>query len=548
MEETRERIGERVEISWQEGSQATASSSLRLPRFLGESRLSAADLGAAVVEWAASVFDSERGFLVAVSNRGGEGEVAGVIAGRSRGDGSEWSDVQNPELAVNRSVAVRASMAASPIAVDSLTPEEGDESSTRAVIAASFELNESVRGVLCIDRPLSVDGIEEEDLVRFGSLVEVSAPSLARAFLREELERVRAELRETTGEEEEEEEESEDRFRGVETYHGIVGTDEKLRKVFHIVEKVKNSDLNVCIFGESGTGKELVARAIHSASERVEHQFVSENCGAISETLLESELFGHVKGAFTGADEDKQGLFEAAHKGTLFLDEISDMSEGMQRKLLRALQEGVIRPIGGKQNIEVDVRVICASNRDLKLLVKEGEFRADLYYRLNVIQLQLPPLRERRGDIEALISHFSKEIMEQEGIRKRFSDSASRALCQYSWPGNVRELRNVIRRVLLTATRRVIARKDVLPFLASAEAASCLGENVGRDDDHMVLRIPLRRHFNDIIDECERLVLVNALKENAWNKSRVTKALGIPRQSLYNKIAKFDLRQEWESE
>ena len=329
-----------------------------------------------------------------------------------------------------------------------------------------------------------------------------------------------------------------------ESYYGIIGRDEKIRKIIEIIEKVKDSNLNICICGESGTGKELVARAIHQAGNRGKRGFVSENCGAISETLLESELFGHVKGAFTGADEDRQGLFSAADKGVLFLDEIGDMSENMQRKLLRTLQEGVVRPVGGRDSFAVDTRVICASNTDLKHLVGKGVFRADLFYRLNVISIDLPPLRQRRADIPLLVKHFLDTIRREEGVRRRLSSSASKALVDYGWPGNVRELSNVLRKVLLTSEDKEIARKDLTPFLsAAAPGTACLGDGIEKDTDHLVLRIPLRESFNEIIDECERLVLLNALTEGGWNKSRVTRALSIPRQSLYNKIAKYDLER-----
>ena len=198
----------------------------------------------------------------------------------------------------------------------------------------------------------------------------------------------------------------------------IIGNSQGIRNVFDIVEKAANSDSTVMVFGESGTGKELIARAIHQSGHRSRHAFVSENCGAISESLLESELFGHLKGSFTGADEDREGLFSAADKGTLFLDEISDMSQNMQRKLLRTLQEGVVRPIGSKTSIQVDSRVVCASNTDLKHLVERDQFRADLFYRLNVITIEVPPLRQRRGDIPLLIDHFLARLGEEEGVEK----------------------------------------------------------------------------------------------------------------------------------
>ena len=261
-----------------------------------------------------------------------------------------------------------------------------------------------------------------------------------------------------------------------EEFYGMITRDEKLKKVFRIIEKVKDSNLNVSIVGESGTGKELLARAVHQASSRRDKPFVAENCGSIPENLLESELFGHLKGSFTGAEEDRKGLFELADGGVLFLDEIGDMSEGMQRKLLRVLQEGVVRPIGGKRTIKADVRVICASNRDLKQLVREKSFRADLYYRVNVITMELPPLRDRPGDIPLLVELFARQVSEEEGITKRFSDSVVKAFAEYSWPGNLRELRNVMRSVMLTCSSRLIARKDVTKLLSPAGTAPYSGQ------------------------------------------------------------------------
>jgi len=457
----------------------------------------------------------------------------------------DWREVPSPHFAIDRATLVKAFCSDVVVERDrAVSREVGADEPQRPILCRACRITSRSRAVVYLEGWLGdAEGPEHAEV--FDWLVERLAAGWGRALLEGEVRRLEGEGQPTSGPDDDPASDEVDFDEAVDhdtSYHGILGDDPALRKVFEIVEKVKDTDLNVCIFGESGTGKELVARAIHLASKRRDREFVSENCGAISESLLESELFGHVKGAFTGADDDRKGLFELADRGTLFLDEISDMPESMQRKLLRALQEGVIRPIGSKDSLNVDVRVLCASNRDLKHLVERGEFRADLYYRLNVITIEVPPLRERRGDIPALVRHFTREVAEHDGVRKRLSASARTALEQYGWPGNVRELRNVVRRVLLTSSRRMIARKDVLPFLGGgAQGAACLGENVARDDDELILRIPARQTFNEIIDECERLILTNALKENGWNKSRVTKVLGIPRQSLYNKIAKHEL-------
>ena len=220
------------------------------------------------------------------------------------------------------------------------------------------------------------------------------------------------------------------------------------------------------------------------------------------------------------------------------------MSQNMQRKLLRTLQEGMVRPIGSKTSIEVDSRIVCASNTDLKHLVERDEFRADLFYRLNVITIEVPPLRQRRGDIPLLTDHFLALLRKEEGVEKRFSISAMKALVEYGWPGNVRELWNVLRKVLLTCEEKEIARKHIAVFLNGASpGAGCLGEGIEKDADHLLLRIPQCESFNEIIEQCERLVLFNALTECGWNKSRVTRALGIPRQSLYNKITRYELKR-----
>src|SRR5713101_7998296 len=232
---------------------------------------------------------------------------------------------------------------------------------------------------------------------------------------------------------------------GQEGSDGIIGSTESMRRVHHLITKAAACTPPVLIQGESGTGKELVARAIHQKSGRQTQRFFSENCSAISESLLESELFGHVRGAFTGADRDRKGILELAHGGTLFLDEIGDMSVRMQSKLLRALQEREVRPVGGKETIRVNVRIISATNRSLSTLIKEGHFREDLFYRVNVIAINLPPLRERREDIPALVDHFLDRIATETGLpRKEFSPGGIELLATYEWPGNIRELENIV--------------------------------------------------------------------------------------------------------
>ena len=493
----------------------------------------------------------ERGiFLVLV---GADVNSANVVSSRTAGR----SSVLHPELAVERAVLERLITTGQPVVLNDCLSSTAEAHRHRSVVCHTFALRPGAEGIIYLDRPMGKGGITRQELDLLEDCSDRVLPWVSLAYVNDRLEmlesRASAAAMEGVGEGgdaggetggERGFELSPEAAANVFEYHGMVSCDDAMNKIFAVVEKVKDADLNICVVGESGTGKELLARAVHQASHRHDKLFVAENCGSIAENLLESELFGHVKGAFTGADEDRKGLFELANGGTLFLDEIGDMSEGMQRKLLRVLEEGEVRPIGAKQPIKADVRVICASNRDLKELVRQKTFRADLYYRLNVVSVVLPPLRERSGDVDLLTARFLAEISEEEGVRKRLSESALRAFREYTWPGNLRELRNVVRRVLLTCPNRIIARKDVSGLLRAAGTSPYSGDDLERDENQLVLRLPAKQSFNAIISECERIVLQNALKECGWNKSKVTKVLKIPRQSLYNKIAKYNLTED----
>ncbi len=257
--------------------------------------------------------------------------------------------------------------------------------------------------------------------------------------------------------------ELEDRTKNLElryNYDNIIGQSSRMQEIFRLLDRITDTPVPVFIHGESGTGKELVAKAIHYNGPRKKFRMISENCAATSETLLESELFGYVKGSFTGANTDRKGLFELANKGTLFLDEVGDMSLGMQKKLLRVLQEGEIRRVGGKDTLKVDVRIISASNKDLKALVEQGQFREDLYYRLNVVKVDLPPLRERKEDLPLLIDFFLRE--ELTGPLKRFEPEAMQMLIRYNWPGNIRELKNVVERAKIISDNDVISKDAII--------------------------------------------------------------------------------------
>ncbi len=252
------------------------------------------------------------------------------------------------------------------------------------------------------------------------------------------------------------------------TFANIIGKSRKMQEVFGIVERVARTASTVLLYGESGTGKEVIARAIHFASPRAGKRFLSVNCGALPESLLESELFGHERGSFTGAIRDKKGLFQEADGGTLFLDEVGEMTPAMQVKLLRALQERRVRRVGGTREEEIDVRIIAATNRDLEQRIASGEFREDLYYRINVIPIDLPPLRQRREDVPYLVDHFIRKYCAELRIEpKTISVDAMRLLETYDWPGNVRELENVIERTLALASGETITARDLPSHLAT---------------------------------------------------------------------------------
>jgi two-component system nitrogen regulation response regulator NtrX len=285
----------------------------------------------------------------------------------------------------------------------------------------------------------------------------------------------------------------------------------------------------VLIFGENGTGKELVARSIHSLSRRRNAPFVEVNCAAIPEELIESELFGHMKGAFTGALADRRGKFELADGGTLFLDEIGDMTLKTQAKVLRALQEQVVEPVGGATGVKVDVRVIAATNKDLPAEIRAGRFREDLYFRLNVIPVYVPPLRQRDADIPILAAHFMAELAREYGRRpKRFDGGAAIGLRSYRWPGNVRELRNVIERLIIMVPGEVITLDD-LAFLD--------GRAVLDVDSPLAPAAPLL----EARDRFEREYILKALASQQGNISRTADVLGVERSNLYRKMKSFGI-------
>jgi DNA-binding NtrC family response regulator len=312
-------------------------------------------------------------------------------------------------------------------------------------------------------------------------------------------------------------------------FNGIVGKDRKFLKVLETVKTVASTNSTVLIYGESGTGKELVANAIHSLSSRADQPLVAVNCGALPEELLESELFGYKKGAFTGALKNKDGLFKAADGGTLFLDEIAELSPKLQVKLLRAIQEKEYTPLGDTQPESVDTRFITSTNARLEDLVKEGRFREDLYYRLNVIQISIPPLRERKSDIPLLVEHFLKRFTESNGMEsKRIDPKALDVLIAHDWPGNVRELENVVERALIFTKGDCITPEDLT-----------LHDGLRGGDGSDVLDSSESLSLEDL----EKRYILKVLRDNGWNKTKTAQILGIDSSTLYRKINRYELKK-----
>jgi two-component system nitrogen regulation response regulator NtrX len=327
----------------------------------------------------------------------------------------------------------------------------------------------------------------------------------------------------------------------LETKHELVGASASLKQILDQVRRAAPTSATVLILGESGVGKELIARAIHRASLRAKERFVQVNCAAIPEELIESELFGHERGAFTGATEKQTGKFEQADRGTIFLDEVGDMSPKTQAKVLRVLQEGEVERLGSARTIKVDVRVIAATNKDLEEEIAEGRFREDLYFRLSVIPISVPPLRERIDDIPALVQHVVSQFSRENNRRPaRFSPGAIDVLRQARWRGNIRELRNVVERLLIMSERDVIEAEDVrsVARMDSRPAASASG---GGGQTASSARPATLREFKEW---SERAFLVDKLRELDWNISKTAEVIDTPRSNLYKKLEQYAIKQE----
>jgi Nif-specific regulatory protein len=399
------------------------------------------------------------------------------------------------------------------------------ESVMRADIVSTIAVplwdGDTIRGVLQCDNRASVI-LRNEDFEMVMAVAGLATLAVENARLVQRLklaeEKLRGEVKYLKGREEKR------------RFSDIIGESNAMKEIFRQLEKVIDTRATVSIEGETGTGKEVIASAIHYQGRRRDKLFVAQNCAALPESLLESELFGHKKGAFTGADHDKKGLFEIADGGTLFLDEISEMPLSLQAKLLRVLQEGEIRPVGATASKQIDVRILCASNKALEKEVEKGTFRQDLFYRLRVFPLRLPPLRERREDVPLLVEHFlRKYTLEMNKPVAGITPESLDQLQAYAWPGNIRELENEVQRLVIQCEPEGFITPDLLaPAVRKVEGL------LGRV-------APKKGTLKDMMEEIERWLLAEALREHGGNKTKTAEALGITREGLHKKLTKYGM-------
>jgi len=498
-----------------------------------------------VVDHLVELSGAERGFLVLV---GPDGKPLSQVARNF-----EQEDVQSPEVAFSTSLVRKVVATGEPILTANAVEDArfSDNLSLNAIRARSvlvlpFRVRGSAIGALYVDNRLQKGAFAEAELPTLLSLADLAAAAIDRARLYEQVERHARELEELNRRlelrvevQERELGDARDRLRLVGepggSYPQIVGRSPAMRDVLRLLDKLVQTEEPVLITGESGTGKELIARAIHGKGPRAKRPFLSENCAALTDTLLESELFGHVRGAFTGADRDKKGLFELADQGTLFLDEVGDMSPDMQKKLLRTLQEGEVRPVGGKAVRKVDVRIVSASNKELDRLVRAGEFREDLYYRLKVLTIRLPPLRQRKEDVPALVEHFLRLHAPRGRRPQRLAAGVMEALVAYEWPGNIRELENEVKRMIALGDEEITM--DVLSdgVRRGPRGSALAGAPGGPAADGPV------GNLVELVEGIEKREITRALEQAAGNKTRASELLGISRFTLQRKLEKYGL-------
>lgn len=468
---------------------------------------------------------AERAFVILVDDKGNLEFKAAKNA--------DLKQVDSPEFKISRNVIERVAKGAQSLLItDAREDRDFSEFESvvnlklKSILCVPIQHKKKIIGLIYIDNNQGAEQFSQSDLQWVSTFAEKIATPIINSWnfkkRGEELEIAKKSL-----------EQSIENLSEKYSYNNIVGQAPAMQKIYQLLEKIVGTHHPVFVHGESGTGKELIAKAIHYNGPRKGKPFVAENCAAISETLLEAELFGYVKGAFTGADKDKKGLFEIADGGSLFLDEVGDMTVGMQKKLLRVLQEGELRRVGGKNILSVDVRIISASNKDLRDLVKSGEFREDLYYRLNVITINMPPLRERKEDIPLLVDYLlAKMGRESKENPKKLSSKALQLMMEYDWPGNVRELGNEISRSVVLSGGKNIVDLDDLSEKVKKGPRLTSASSVGK------------KTLKEILEECEKEAIEKTLDYTSWNKAKAARILEVSRTTLDKKIQSYDLQQK----
>lgn len=489
-----------------------------------------------LMDAALEISGAENGFLVLKSDEDG-GPLPGFSVAVARNIAKE--NLAREEHAISFSAVREAMEKEEPVVTDNALQDPRFQKARsvelhqlKSILAVPLVGSKGILGVFYLDHRFEAGLFSGETLAAMKAFADQAALAVQKSRMIDELKEANSELTvevevETGKRQQMERELAENRLKLKHEYSDIVGRSPKMIAVLGIVDKITDSKVPVWIYGESGTGKEAIARALHFNSARMRFPFVTENCSALPETLLESELFGHKKGSFTHADRDKKGRLEYANKGTVFLDEIADMSPNLQAKVLRFLQDGDVRPIGSNEVIQVDVRVISASNKDLHQLVEAGKFREDLFYRLNGIAVTLPPLRERSEDVPLLAEHFLKKVAEREKKDPvRLHAEALRLLMNYPWPGNIRELQNTIETAVLFAEEGAITPKS----LQFKPALLTRRRTMTGISSKAVARSPME-------PELERILLT--IREQGYHKGNAAVALGISRRNLYTKLEKY---------
>jgi len=496
-----------------------------------------------IMDHVVELAQAERGFLVLIE----DGNISVPVARNFQKE-----DVMNPEVGFSRTIAEKVARTGEPVLTVDATSDDRfasmasiHEIAPRSVLCMPFKEKTGLTvGVVYIDNRIARGVFGQDHLRALQSFADLAAGAIHRAQLAREREQLLARLNAALGELKNKYEEQGGKLKEMTealklrqseletkySYKQIIGDSAPMRRMFQLLDKVVESEEPVLVEGENGTGKELIARAIHYNGPRQKAAFIAENVAAIPETLIESELFGHVRGAFTGADRDKPGLFELADGGTLFLDEVGDMSPDLQKKLLRVLQEKEVRRVGGKRTTKVDVRIISASNRDLRGLVEGAEFREDLFYRLRVLSIPLPPLRERRGDVPLLVAHFLKSFTPSGHKPKQITPRAMSVFEGYDWPGNIRELENEVKRLIAVAGD-VIHEED----LSDAVRRGPKGlQGVAGAPDEV-------RDLEKLVRDVELEEIRKAVALAQGNKTKAAELLGISRFTLQRKLEKYNL-------